>query len=220
MDREWAWCDALFMGPTSLAYLSSATGERKYLDAAIKLWWKTTAFLYSPEERLYFRDESYFGKREKNGQKVFWSRGNGWVLGGLVRVLSNMDAKHPERARLVQLYRELAGRIASLQTADGSWHSSLLDPDSYPAKETSGTAFYTYAILWGLNNGLLDSASYEPVVAKAWPALVDAVQADGRLGYVQPVGAAPAVVDANSSETYGPGAFLLASAELMKYVSK
>ncbi|MUI11519.1 hypothetical protein GJV26_03300 [Massilia dura] len=69
MEREWAWCDALFMGPTSLAYLSKATGERTYLDTALKLWWKTSDFLYSPEERLYFRDESYFDKREKKRQE-------------------------------------------------------------------------------------------------------------------------------------------------------
>ncbi|HEX8601333.1 MAG TPA: glycoside hydrolase family 88 protein [Pseudoduganella sp.] len=220
MEREWAWCDALFMGPTSLAYLGMAVGDRKYLDTALKLWWKTTDFLYSPEDRLYFRDESYFGRREKNGKKVFWSRGNGWVMAGMVRVLSSMPADHPDRPRLLALYRDMAARIAGLQTADGSWHASLLDPDSYPVRETSGTGFYTYAILWGLNNGVLDRATYWPVVEKAWPALTGAVQPDGKLGYVQPVGAAPDKVDANSTETYGPGAFLLAGAELLKYVKR
>ncbi|MEO7494203.1 MAG: glycoside hydrolase family 88 protein [Massilia sp.] len=192
MDREWAWCDALFMGPTGLSYLSTATGERKYLEAATRLWWKTSDFLYSPKDRLFYRDESYFDKREKNGEKVFWSRGNGWVMGALVRVLSNMKQDDPERPRLVAMYREMAQRIVSLQTADGSWHSSLLDPASYPARETSGTSFYTYAILWGLNNGVLDHARYWPAVARAWPVLVDSVQPDGMLGFVQPVGAAPA----------------------------
>ncbi|MUI11520.1 hypothetical protein GJV26_03305 [Massilia dura] len=114
----------------------------------------------------------------------------------------------------------MAARIASLQTADGTWHASLLDPESFPVKETSGTGFYTYAILWGLNNGVLDRATYWPVVEKAWPALVGAVQPDGKLGYVQPVGAAPDKVDANSTETYGPGAFLLAGSELLKYVKR
>ena len=220
MEREWAWCDALFMGPTGLAYLSTATGERKYLDTALKLWWKTTDFLYSPEDKLYFRDESFFNKREKNGQKVFWSRGNGWVMAGLVRVLSQLPADHADRPRLTKLYRDMASRIASLQTADGTWHASLLDPASYPVKETSGTGFYTYAILWGLNHGLLDRATYWPVVEKAWPALVSAVQPDGMLGYVQPVGAAPDKVDAHSTEPYGPGAFLLAGSQLVKYMQK
>ncbi|MUI11504.1 glycoside hydrolase family 88 protein [Massilia dura] len=220
IEREWAWCDALFMGPTSLAYLSTVTGDRKYLDTALKLWWKTSDFLYSPEERLYFRDESYFDKREKNGKKVFWSRGNGWVMAGMVRVLSNMPPDHPDRARLLAQYRAMAARIAGLQTADGTWHASLLDPGSFPTRETSGTAFYTYAILWGLNSGMLDRATYWPVVERAWPALASAVQPDGKLGYVQPVGAAPDKVDANSTETYGPGAFLLAGSELLEYIKR
>lgn len=220
MDREWAWCDALFMGPTALAYLATATGERKYLDIADKLWWKTTDFLYDPNEHLYYRDESYFEKREKNGAKVFWSRGNGWVMGGLVRVLSNMPKRYPDRDRYIKLYKEMASKLVSLQQSDGSWHSSLLDPASYPVKETSGTGFYTYAILWGLNNNLLDKKTYWPVVEKAWKALVTSVQANGMLGYVQPVGAAPEKVDASSTETYGPGAFLLAGSQLYTYLNK
>jgi rhamnogalacturonyl hydrolase YesR len=220
MDREWAWCDALFMGPTSLAYLATATGEQKYLDIANQLWWKTTDFLYDPDEHLYFRDESYFEKKEKNGARVFWSRGNGWVMAGLVRVLSNMPKRYPDRGRYIKLYKEMAAKLASLQQSDGSWHSSLLDPDSYPVKETSGTGFYTYAILWGLNNGLLDKKTYWPVVEKAWKALAGSVHPNGMLGYVQPVGAAPDKVDENSTETYGPGAFLLAGSQLYNYLNK
>lgn len=220
MNREWAWCDALFMGPPSLACLATASGEQKYLDIANKLWWKTTDFMYDSTEHLYFRDESYFAKKEKNGAKVFWSRGNGWVLGGLVRVLANMPANYPDRPKYIALYKQMATKIASLQQPDGSWHSSLLDPDSYPVKETSGTGFYTYAILWGLNNKILDKKTYWPVVGKSWFALVSSVNADGMLGYVQPIGAAPARVDENSTETYGSGAFLLAGSQLYEYLKK
>jgi len=218
--REWAWCDALFMGPPSLAYLSTATGEQRYLDMASKLWWKTTDFLYDPAEKLYFRDESYFKKKEKNGARVFWSRGNGWVLAGLVRVLENMPEKHPDRQRFVKLFQDMAGRIAELQQADGSWHASLLDPESYPIKEMSGTGFFCYAMAWGLNQGLLAEKTYLPVVMKSWLALTSAVQPDGKLGYVQPIGASPAKVDANSTEVYGVGAFLLSGVELYKFTKQ
>ena len=220
MDREWAWCDALFMAPTSLAYLTTATGNQKYLDIANKLWWKTTDFLYDKEEQLYFRDESYFEKREKNGKKMFWSRGNGWVMGGLVRMLSNMPKNYPDRPKYINLYKEMVAKLASLQQPDGSWHSSLLDPENYPVKETSGTGFYTYAILWGLNNKILDKKTYWPVVEKSWLALTSSVHKNGMLGYVQPVGAAPDKVDASTTETYGPGAFLLAASELHQYLKK
>jgi unsaturated rhamnogalacturonyl hydrolase len=216
--REWAWCDALFMGPPALSFLSVATHDPKYLDAAVKLWWKTTDYLYVPSEHLYFRDQTYFEKKEKNGQKVFWSRGNGWVMGGLVRVLDNMPANYPDRKKFIALYKDMTARIASLQQPDGSWHASLLDPESFPPKETSGTGFYTYALLWGLNNGTLDKKTYWPVVQKAWKALATAVHPDGMLGYVQKIGAAPDKVDENSTEVYGVGAFLLTGTQLIKYL--
>src|SRR5215211_2885612 len=177
-EREWAWCDALFMGPTALGYLSTATGDQKYLDLALNLWWKTTDYLYDKKEHLYFRDQSFFDKKEKNGQKVFWSRGNGWVLAGLVRVLENMPEKHPQRKTFIKLYKEMADRITSLQQDNGSWHASLLDPDSYPVKETSGTGFFAYGLLWGINHKILKKKKYFPIVEKAWKAMVSSVHPD------------------------------------------
>ena len=219
-DREWAWCDALFMGPTALGYLSTATGEAKYLDIATKLWWKTTDYLYDRKEHLYFRDQTFFDKKEKNGAKVFWSRGNGWVFAGLARVIQNLPENHPERKRFIKLYQDMASKIAKLQQPDGSWHASLLDPASYPVKETSGTGFYTYGLLWGINNKILKKKKYWPVIEKGWRALTSSVHPDGKLGYVQAIGAAPGHADENTTEVYGVGAFLLTGSEMYKALTK
>ena len=215
-DREWAWCDALFMGPPALAYLATATGDKKYLDIADKLWFKTTDFLFDKDENLYFRDGRFFDKREANGKKIFWSRGNGWVMGGLVRMLKNMPSNYPDRPKFIELYKKMAAKIATLQNADGTWHAALLDPESYPAKETSGTGFYCYALAYGINKGLLPYDKYYPVVAKAWAALTSSVHANGKLGSVQQIGEKPETVSADDTEVYGVGAFLLAGSELYK----
>ena len=214
--REWAWCDALFMGPPALAYLTQATGDTKYLDKASELWWKTTAYLYDKDEHLFYRDSRYFDKKEKNGAKVFWGRGNGWVIAGLVRVLANMPQSHPDYKHFVKLYKDMSRRLAKLQQPDGTWHASLLDPESYPSKETSGTGFITYAIAWGVNNELLPYRKYESTLGKAWAALSTSVHADGKLGYVQAQGAAPDKVGYDDTDVYGVGAFLLAGTELFK----
>lgn len=214
--REWAWCDALFMGPPSLAALAHSTGDLKYLDLVDKLWWKTADYLYDPKEHLFFRDGSFLHKKEKNGQKVFWSRGNGWVMGGLVQVLSNMPDDYAHRARWITLYKDMATRLAALQQPDGTWHASLLDPDSYPSKETSGTTFYCYALAWGINHGLLDRKTFAPVVRRAWTALVGCVQPNGMLGYVQYIAGSPGHVTADATEVYAVGAFLLAGTEMYK----
>lgn len=215
-NREWAWCDALYMGPPMLANLATATGEQKYLDIANRLWWRTTEFLYDKSEHLFFRDSRFFDKKEKNGQKVFWSRGNGWVLAGLAHMLNNIPQTYPDRPRYIQLFKEMAHRIAGLQQPDGTWHASLLDPASYPVKETSGTGFFAFAMAWGINQGYLSYNEYFPVVQKAWVALNGCVHPDGKLGFVQVPGAAPEKVTYEDTETYGVGAYLLAGTELFK----
>lgn len=214
--KRYNWCDALFMAPPVWAKLARITGESKYLDYMNKEWWATTDYLYDTEEHLYFRDDRYFEKREENGKKVFWSRGNGWVFGGLVRVLEEMPEDYPDRDKYVKIYKQMAAKIIKIQPAEGLWHSSLLDPVSFPSKEASGSGFYCYGLAWGINHGYLDAKKYLPAVRKAWVGLVNCVHPDGKLGNVQPIGADPRHVTADQTEIYGVGAFLLAGSEVYK----
>ena len=212
--RQWTWCDALFMSPPAFALAADATGDQRYLDFMNRMWWKTTDYLYDEEEHLYFRDSRFFDQRSANGKKIFWSRGNGWVLAGLARVLQEMPAAYPERPRYEKLFREMAARVAEIQPADGYWRSNLLDPGSTPLPETSGTAFFVYGLAWGVNQGLLERAAYEPLIRKGWSALVRAVHPDGKLGYVQRIGDQPGDTSADGTEIYGVGALLLAGTEV------
>jgi rhamnogalacturonyl hydrolase YesR len=211
---DWWWCDALFMAPPTLARLYKATGKVEYLDYLDREWWTTSALLYDPQEHLYFRDSSYFDKREANGRKVFWLRGNGWVMGGLARVLDYMPAHYRTRSKYVTRFREMAAAVVKLQGDDGLWRSGLLDPQAYALPEVSGSAFLTYGLAWGVNRRILDRKAYLPVVKKAWAGLLAHVYSDGRLGSIQPVGAAPGQFKPTSSYVYGVGAFLLAGSEV------
>jgi rhamnogalacturonyl hydrolase YesR len=215
VSQLWSWCDSLFMAPPVWMQLFAATGDEHYLDFAVKNWWRTTKYLYDPAEHLYFRDSTYFDRREANGKKIFWSRGNGWVMAGLVRMLQLLPANHPSRARFQRLFQEMAETILTDQQADGLWHSSLLDPEDYPLKETSGSGFYVYALAWGVNQGLID-AKFKPAIRKAWTALVSCVDANGKLTHVQPIGSDPKKFADDSTEVYGVGAFLLAGSELYR----
>ena len=210
----WWWCDALYMAPPVLAQLSVATGDRRYLDFMNHEWWITSGALYDPAEHLYFRDDRFLTMHEANGQKVFWSRGNGWVLAGLAFVLQRMPADYPDRPKYEVQFKQIAERIAGLQQSDGLWRASLLDPASYPNPEISGSAFFTYAFAWGINNGLLDRKKYLPVIQKSWRGMLTHVYADGRLGSIQPIGGEPGKFKPSSSWVYGVGAFLMAGSEL------
>ena len=213
---DWWWCDALFMAPPVLTRLYAVTGDRKYLDYLDVMWWDTTDFLFDPAEGLYYRDKNFIGKPNANGKKVFWSRGNGWVMGGTVRVLQHLPKNHPTRARYVKLLQTMAASVARVQGEDGRWRPSLLDPMEAPVPETSGTAFFTYALAWGVNNKVLDRKTYLPVIRKGWAGLVASVRDDGKLGWVQQIGLAPAKVTAEDTQEYGSGALLLAGSELLK----
>ena len=216
----WWWCDALFMGPPVWLKMYKATGERKYLDYVHEQWQKTSDLLYDKEAHLYARDVSYIGKTEPNGKKIFWSRGEGWVLGGLARTIDYIPADDPRRPFYIQQLREMSAAIARLQGPDGLWHAGLMDPATYPLPEISGSALFVYGMAYGVNKGYLDEKTYRPVIERAWAGILKSVYADGRLGGIQQTGAEPAFYRPASSFNYGVGGFLLAASELKKMVAK
>lgn len=217
--ERWSWCDALFMAPPVYARLYSLTGNRKYMIYADAEFKATYNHLYDREEDLFYRDSRYFDQKEANGKKVFWGRGNGWVIGGLAEMLKTLPAGDEEyRPFYLVLFKEMSERLAGLQSKDGFWHASLLDPESYPSPETSATGFMVYGLAYGINQGYLPAEKYLPVVKKGWEALVASVEADGKLGWVQPVGADPRKVTREMTELYGTGAFLMAACEVYKLV--
>jgi rhamnogalacturonyl hydrolase YesR len=216
----WWWCDALFMAPPVLARMSAATGDRRYLDYMDREWWETSASLYDPAEHLFFRDSRYFTQKQKNGQKLFWARGNGWVMGAFAKVLDVMPKDYPSRAKYIAQYRQMADRIAAIQGKDGLWRSGLLDPDEYDLPEVSGSAFFTYSLAWGINHGVLDRKKFEPVVKRAWAGMLTHIYADGRLGSIQSIDGQPGKFKPSASYVYGVGGFLLAASEVDAMASR
>jgi rhamnogalacturonyl hydrolase YesR len=216
----WWWVDSLFMAPAAFALVSDATGDPKYAAFMKSLWWDTTDFLYDKGEHLYFRDKSYFNKLTPTGKKVFWARGNGWVMAGNVRVLEYLPADDPDRAKFVKIHQEMAAKIITLQGSDGLWRTSLLDPDQFPDPETSGTGFFCYALAWGINHGTLDRATYLPSVLKAWHGLVTHVQGDGKLCYAQSEAGGPGRPGRYLAKDYATGALLLAGSEVEKLADR
>ncbi len=139
-------------------------------------------------------------------------------------MLNDLPPNHADRNRYVSRFKAMAESIAACQQPEGYWTRSMLDATHAPGPETSGTAFFTYGLLWGMNNRILDKSVYQPVVEKSWNYLTKtALQSDGKVGYVQPIGekAIPGqVVNANSTANFGVGAFLLAASEMVRYIKK
>jgi rhamnogalacturonyl hydrolase YesR len=149
-----------------VARLTAVTGDPRYLEFAIARWWKTSDYLYDKEEHLYFRDSRYFKQREANGKKVFWGRAMAGCWADWRACCSMCRPIILPYPRFVQQYREMSERLLGLQQPDGLWRASLLDPASYPSKDTSGTGLHTYGLAWGVNQGLLPKSAGPAVRAR------------------------------------------------------
>lgn len=214
-SKRWSWCDALFMAPPVYALLTRITGDQKYLQFMNSEFYAATAALYDPAERLYYRDARYIPKREKNGKKVFWSRGNGWCYAALAILLDTVPESDPTYDYYRRLFVEMSASVVACQDRSGSWHPSMLDPEAYPMPENSASGFFTYGLAWGVNRGLLTGSVYRKAARRGWKVLCSHVDSDGRLGYVQPIGGSPASTTREMTEVYGVGAFLLAASEIV-----
>ena len=222
----WWWADALYMVMPVMTKMYQLTGDKKYLDKLYENLLYSDSIMLDQETGLYFRDGKYVWPNHKsaNGKKDFWARGDGWVLAGLAKVLQDMPETYVWQPFFVHKYTRLARAVAKCQQPQGYWTRSMLDPAHAPGPETSGTAFFCYGLLWGVNHGYLQNKEFAPVIQRAWKYLTEtALQRDGRVGYVQPIGerAIPGqTVDANSQANFGVGAFLLAACEYERWLRK
>lgn len=221
----WWWADALYMVMPTLTKMYKLTGDVKYLDKIYDNLQYSDSIMLDKETGLYFRDGRYVYPKHKanNGGKDFWARGDGWVLAGLAKVLQDMPKSYQHYDFFVKKYQRLAHAVAACQQPEGYWTRSMLDKEMAPGPETSGTAFFTYGLLWGINNGLLSETDYLPTVSKAWTYLSHtALQAEGSVGYVQPIGdrAIPGqTINKSSQADFGVGAFLLAACEYYRWLA-
>jgi unsaturated rhamnogalacturonyl hydrolase len=220
----WWWADGLYMVMPVMTKLYKITGNPQYLNKLGIYFEYADSVMYDSVEKIYYRDAKYIYPKHKsiNGKKDFWARGNGWVFAALPKVLNDLPKSDQFRSMYIDRFKNMAVTIKNTQQAEGYWTRSILDPQHAPGPETSGTAFFTYGLLWGMNNGFLDKKEYAPIAIKAWQYLTQvAIQPNGKIGYVQPIGerAIPGqIVNKEATSPFGVGAFLLAAAEMYRYV--
>lgn len=225
-NTDWVWIDAMFMAMPVLARYGDYFNRNSYYDKLLSLfnYSKNTYKLFNATDGLWYRDNKFDPPfKTLGGKNSYWSRGNGWVFGGLTRTLIYLPENNAHRQHYIDVFKSMAQALIKVQRTDGFWNVSLFDPTEYPGPETSGTAFFTYGLAWGVNAGILDSATYMPAIKKAWHGLTTiAVRPDGKVGYVQGVADEPKdsqPVTINSFREYGEGAFLLAGTEVLKLAS-
>lgn len=218
----WWWADGLYMVMPVMTKLYNVTGNDLYLKKLDEYLAFSNSIMFDADAQLYYRDAKYVYPKHKtaNGKKDFWARGDGWVFAGYAKIIQDLPESN-QKKRYIERFKSMAKSIANAQQTEGYWTRSMLDAEHAPGPETSGTAFFTYGFLWGINNGILNKETYIPVIEKSWNYLSKtALQPNGAIGYVQPIGekAIPGqVVNMNSTADFGVGAFLLAASEMYRY---
>lgn len=226
--NDWTWIDALQMGMPVFAKLGVLYNDPAYYEYMYQMYMHSKNVegggLYNAKDGLWWRDKDFVPPyKEPNGEDCYWSRGNGWVVAALVKVLEIMPKDGPHREEYLKTYHEMIKALVPIQRTDGFWNVSLHDPTNFGGKETSGTALFVYGMAWGVNQGLLDPKIYQPIIAKAWIAMTkEAVHKNGFLGYLQGTGKEPkdgqpvSYTSMPDFEDYGLGCFLLAGTEVYK----
>lgn len=228
-DDDWSWIDAIQMAMPVFTKLGNLYKDTKYFDKMYAMYAYTKHKhgdngLYNPEDHLWWRDADFDPPyKEPNSEDCYWSRGNGWVIAALVRVLDELPSSDPHYAEYLQDFKDMCAALIKVQQPDGLWTVSLHDPNHYGGKEITGTALFTYGFAWGVRKGILDKKTYMPALTKAWNTMVkDAVHKNGFLGYVQGTGKEPkdgqpvTYTSMPDFEDYGLGCFLLAGTEVYK----
>ncbi len=218
-DQGWWYVDALYVGIPAYIKMSRATGDDIYINYANRIFWEVKENLYDIAENLFYRDEKARSTITKNGKKEIWSRGNGWAIASIPAILNNLPENNADRPAYEKLLLDMASSLSKRQRQDGFWNTNLADQEQYPGPESSGTAFFVYAMAWGLNNQILDKEEFLPIVVKGWKALYNAVDSDGKVCWGQGVSRDPGKVDKEDSAEFVAGAFLLAGSEMYKLVN-
>jgi unsaturated rhamnogalacturonyl hydrolase len=226
---DWSWIDAIHMSMPVFARLGYVHRDSRYFERAHEMYLFTklnhgTNGLYSKRDHLWWRDKDFDPPYvEPNGKNCYWSRGNGWVVAALVRTLELLPENSPYRSEYIKTLKQMFKALVKVQRDDGFWNVSLHDPDNYGGKELTGTAMFTYGMAWCINRRLISRKKYQPLVSKAWHAMVtDALHPNGFLGYVQGTGKQPSDSQpvgydiVPNFEDFGLGCFLLAGSEVYK----
>jgi rhamnogalacturonyl hydrolase YesR len=169
MPLHGGWSDSLFMDVPILAMAGALTGERRYFDMAAR----HVAFM----QTIVLRPDGLY--RHQASTDAAWGRGNAFPALGLALTLSEFPRDHPDYARLLASYRAHMAALARFQDENGMWRNVIDRPGAYP--EYSASAMIATAMLRGIRNGWLDRATYEPLVERAWKAILVRTGADGRL---------------------------------------
>ena len=215
-----AWVDSLFhLVPTLMRY-GVWKRDPGALEAGVRQLLLFARLLGDPKTGLVTHACNDSGSHEcvpPFARRMFWARGNGWMLATLVDALAFLPESHPDRQELLHFALRLEAGLGQVQAPSGLFHTLLLDPESY--EETAGSALILFGMARGVRLGLFDAGTRDRVERGA-RGLWQVVRREGDRELVtgtslgtNPVELLYRWTPTADQVSYGVGAWLLAATE-------
>jgi hypothetical protein len=169
MPLHGGWSDSLFMDIPILAKAGALTGDRKYFDMAAR------HFFFM--QKIVRRSDGLY--RHQASSEAAWGRGNGFPALGMALTLTDFPKDHSEFSALLTAFQKHMQALSQFQDENGMFREVIDHPGAYP--EYSGTAMIATAMVRGIRRGWLEASVYQPVVDRAWNAILARTSSDGRL---------------------------------------
>lgn len=158
-DETRFWIDDMYMITIVQVQAFRATGDHKYLDRAATEMAAYLDKLQQPNGLFFHAPDVPF----------FWGRGNGWFAAGMTELLRDLPKDHAQRARIERGFHTMMASLLKYQPPAGAWLQLIDHPEAWP--ESSGTGMFAFALISGVRNGMLDTATYGAAARRAWIAI-------------------------------------------------
>ncbi len=163
------WIDDIYMIGCLQVQAFRATGNMIYLERAASEIDSYIQKLQQPNGLFFHGSNAPF----------FWGRGNGWVAAGFAELLSVLPEKNPHYSSILNAYKKMMKTLMDNQSEDGMWRQLIDKPEAF--KETSSTAMFGFAMSLGVKKGILPKEPYTASYIKAWNALTEYQNEDGKI---------------------------------------
>ncbi len=168
------WVDSIMMYGVFCALYAKENNDKWLMDFAKTQPRFFAEYLQDNDTKLFVH--SYWTKsKKKYPEKIFWGRGNGWVVGAFPMLIDNLE-EGEEKDRAIKILNEISEVLLSKQGKDG-YFELLLNKKGETQKESSGTALIASGWLHSVRAGYLDTKFKEPGI-KAFKAVVDDLEED------------------------------------------
>jgi unsaturated rhamnogalacturonyl hydrolase len=166
------WVDSLMMFSVFPSHYAKDNNDQDMMDIASRQPRVMSKYMQDPDYKLWYHCYWTKAKTHYPRRKIFWGRGNGWVIASLPMILENIG-DHAEKGNIIKIFKETSEALLPYQRNDGAFET-VFNKVGKTYRELSFTALVARGFLQGYRMGLLDDQFLEAGI-KAYKAVVDAL---------------------------------------------